>query len=462
MCPMTEPLLDALRAAVGPDHVLTDADLRASHETDWTGRWHGEALAVVRPASTEQVVAVLRACRGAGASVIPQGGNTGLVGGSVPREESDRRQVVVSTLRLRDHEPVDVMAGEVTVGAGVTLGALQAHVRPAGFGFGVDLGARDSATIGGMIATNAGGLHVLRHGPMRTQLLGIEAVLADGSVVRRLPGMVKDNTGYHLPSLLAGSEGTLAIVTRAHLRLVPLPARRAVALVALATTADAVALAGQLRRTLPSLAAAELFFDAGLELVLRHAGGEPPFHEQHPVYLLLEAEGDADPTDELARAVASAPRVADAVIASDEAGRERLWRLRERHTEAINAEGIPHKLDVALPLSRLAEFVDRAGELVEATRRGSRTYLYGHICEGNLHLGIIGPDPDDEAVDDAVLGLVVEMGGTTSAEHGVGIAKVGWLEADRGAADVAAMRAIKQALDPGALLNPGVIFAAAG
>ena len=210
MCPMTEQLLDALRAAVGPAHVLADADLRATYETDWTGRWRGEALAVVRPASTDQVAAVLRACAAAGASVIPQGGNTGLVGGSVPRAESRRPQVVVSTLRLRDLEPVDAVAGEMTVGAGVTLGALQAHVRASGFGFGVDLGARDSATIGGMIATNAGGIHVLRHGPMRAQLLGIEAVLADGSVVRRLPGMVKDNTGYHLPSLLAGSEGTLA------------------------------------------------------------------------------------------------------------------------------------------------------------------------------------------------------------------------------------------------------------
>ena len=455
---MTEQLLDALRAAVGPAHVLTDADLRASYETDWTGRWHGEALAVVRPASTGEVVAALQACAAAGVVVIPQGGNTGLVGGSVPRAVSPRAQVVVSMLRLRDLEPVDAVAGEVTVGAGVTLGVLQAHARAAGFGFGVDLGSRDSATIGGMIATNAGGIHVLRHGPMRAQLLGIEAVLADGSVVRRLPGMVKDNTGYHLPSLLAGSEGTLALITRAHLRLVPLLPRRAVALVALSTTADAVSLAGELRRSLPSLAAAELFYGEGLELVLRHAGGEPPFRDRHPVYLLVEVEGEADPTQMLVGAVAASSVVADAVVASDQAGRERLWRLRERHTEAINAEGIPHKLDVALPIGRMAEFVDRAVQAVEATSPGASTYLYGHIGEGNLHLGIIGPGPDDEAVDDAVLRLVVEMGGTTSAEHGVGIAKTGWLEADRGPADVGAMRAIKRALDPRGMLNPGVIF----
>ena len=456
------PLVEALRDAVGPTHVLTDADLRATYETDWTRRWHGEAVAVVRPASTNEVVAVLRACSAAGAAVIPQGGNTGLVGGSVPRAVLPRPQVVVSMLRLRDVEPVDSVGGEVTVGAGVTLGVLQAHARAAGLGFGVDLVARDSATIGGMIATNAGGIHVLRHGPMRAQLLGIEAVLADGSVMRRLPGMVKDNTGYHLPSLLAGSEGTLAIITRAHLRLVLLAARKAVALLAMNTVADAVSLAGDLRRSLPSLGAAELFFDAGIELVLRHAGGERPFRDRHPVYLLLEADGDEDPTDELAAAVASAPAVADAVVASDEAGRERLWRFRERHTEAINAEGIPHKLDVALPMARLADFVDRAQAAVQSASPDARTYLYGHVCEGNLHLGIIDPGHEDEAVDDAVLGLVVQMGGTTSAEHGVGIAKVGWLEADRGEADVAAMRAIKRALDPAAILNPGVIFASRG
>jgi FAD/FMN-containing dehydrogenase len=460
MCLMTEHLLETLRGAVGPTHVLTDADLRASYETDWTGRWRGEALAVVRPASTEEVVAVVRACAAAGAAVIPQGGNTGLVGGSVPRAESRRPQVVVSTLRLRDLEPVDAIAGEVTVGAGAPLAALQAHARTAGFGFGVDLGARDSATVGGMIATNAGGIHVLRHGSMRAQLLGIEAVLADGSVVRRLPGMVKDNTGYHLPSLLAGSEGTLAIITRAHLRLVPLAARKAVALLALESTAEAVALAGELRRSLPSLAAAELFFESGLELVLRHGGGERPFRERHSVYLLLEAEADVDPTDELAGVVAAAPAVVDAVVASDEAGRERLWRFRERHTEAINAEGIPHKLDVALPMAGLPEFIERVAEVVDGVRPDSRTYLYGHVCDGNMHLGIIGPEPGDEAVDGAVLSLVIQMGGTTSAEHGIGIAKVGWLEADRGAADVAAMRAIKRALDPAGMLNPGVIFEA--
>ncbi len=451
-------LLDSLRAALGTSNVLTDPDLRAGHEVDWTGRWRGEALAVVRPGSTDQVTEVLRACRSAGVAVIPQGGNTGLVGGSVPRAAVQRPQIILSTFHLRDLEPVDPLAGEVTVGAGVTLAALQAHARAAGFGFGVDLGARDSATIGGMIATNAGGIHVLRHGPMRAQLIGIEAVLADGSVLRRLPGMVKDNTGYHLPSLLAGSEGTLAVITRARLRLVPFMPSRAVAVLALPGAAEAVAVAGELRRALPSLAAAELFFDEGLALVLRHGGGEPPFRQAHPAYLLIEMEGSVDPTDQLAAVLASTEQVADAVLASDDAGRERLWRLRERHTEAINAEGIPHKLDVGLPLGRLAAFVDEVRTAVETVAPGARTYLYGHVCEGNLHVGIIGPPPEDESVDDAVLRLTIEMGGTVSAEHGIGAAKVGWLEADRGAADVAAMRAIKRALDPDGVLNPGVLF----
>jgi FAD/FMN-containing dehydrogenase len=340
----------------------------------------------------------------------------------------------------------------------VTLAALQAHLRPAGFTFGVDLGARDSATIGGMIATNAGGIHVLRHGPMRAQLLGLEAVLADGSVVRRLPGMVKDNTGYHLPSLFAGSEGTLAVITRAHLRIVPIRPRRAVALLAMGQLADAVSLAGDVRRSLPELAAAELFLDNGMELVLRHVVADRPFRDPHPAYLLLEADGDDDPTDLLADAVANASGVSDAVIASDEAGRARLWKLRERHTEAISAEGVAHKLDVTLPLARLAEFIGRVPELVAAARPGSVTYQYGHVCDGNMHVGIIGPAPDDEAVDDAVLRLTIEMGGSVSAEHGIGAAKVAWLEADRGVADVSAMRAIKRALDPGWMLNPGVLL----
>ena len=456
-------LLATLRATVGDAHVLADPSLRAGHETDWSRRWHGEALCVVRPADVEQVAAVLAACRAAGAAVIPQGGNTGLVGGSVPRdpEPRGRSQVVLSLTRLRDLEPVDAAAAEVTVGAGAALGALQAHARAAGWAFGVDLGARDSATIGGMIATNAGGVNVIRHGPMRQQLVGLEAVTADGSVVRRLPGLLKDNTGYHLPSLLAGSEGTLAVVTRARLRLVPMPARRAVALLAADGADEAAALTGELRRRLPNLLAAELFFEDGMELVLRHAGGSRPFREAHGAYLLVEVDGPADPADDLLEAVEGCGSlVRDAIMCTDEAERARAWALRERHTESVNAEGVPHKLDVAVPVRRIGDFVRQVRVSIADVAPNARTYLYGHIGDGNLHVNVIGPPPEDEAVDGAVLELAIAMGGTISAEHGIGVAKTGWLEADRGAADVAVMRAIKDALDPSAILNPGVLLRA--
>ena len=450
-----DALLAALRDAVGERHCLTDAALRASYQTDWTRRFGGEALAVVRPRSTDEVAAVLRVCSAARVGVVAQGGNTGLVGGSVPR----RGEVVLSLLRLAQVGEVDAEAGEVTVGAGATLATVQSVARAAGWDVGVDLGARDSATIGGMIATNAGGVNVLRHGPMRRQLLGFEAVLADGTVLRRLPGMPKDNTGYDLGGLLAGSEGTLAVITAARLRLVPALARRVVAVAGFADASAAVAASSRLRRDLGSVLALELFTDDGMALVLRHAGVAAPFAEHRPVYLLVEAGSDeADPTDDLATAL-DAFDLGDAVaIAADPAGRHRLWQLRERHTEAVNAEGVPHKLDVSVPLARYAEMVERAPQVVAAADSSARTIVYGHVGDGNVHVNILGPAPEDEAVDDAVLGLVLELGGSVSAEHGIGVAKVDWLVRDRGTDAVAAMRAIKRAWDPAGILNPGVLF----
>ena len=442
-----------LAEIVGANHCLTDPDLRASYETDWTRRWSGTALAVVRPGSTDEIAAVLRACAEAGVGVVPQGGNTGLVGGSVPRDG----EVVLSLRRLDAVEEVDADAGELTVGAGVTLGAAQSAARAAGWAVGVDFGARDTATIGGMVATNAGGVNVLRHGPMRRQVGGLEAVLADGTVLRRLPGMPKDNTGYDLGGLLAGSEGTLAVVTRVRLRLVPRLARRAVGVIGLDAAADAVAAAGRLRRELGSLLALELFTDDGLELVMAHASVAPPV-PRRPMYLLVEAGSDeADPTDDLAAAL-DALGAADAVVATEAAGRHRLWQLRERHTEAMNAEGVPHKLDVSVPFTRYAELVERAPEAVRAADPAARTIVYGHIADGNLHVNVLGPPPDDERVDAAVFELVLELGGSVSAEHGIGVAKVDWLVRDRGEAAVSAMRAIKRAWDPAGTLNPGVIL----
>ena len=450
-------LVDTLREIVGDTHCLTDAPLRAGYETDWTRRFHGESLAVVRPGSVDEVAAVLRACADARVGVVPQGGNTGLVGGSVPRGG----EVVLSMLRLSAIEDLDADAGEVTVGAGATLAAVQAAAAEAGWAVGVDLGARDSATIGGMVATNAGGVNVLRHGPMRQQLLGFESVRADGSVLRRLPGMPKDNTGYDLGGLLAGSEGTLAVITRLRLRLVPRLAHRAVAVAGFADAGAAVTAAARLRRELGSVLALELFTDEGLELVMRHAKVAAPFAARRPVYLLIEAGSDvADPADQLVVALEGigADELA-AAVATDPGGRHRLWQLRERHTEAVNAEGVPHKLDVSVPLSRYAELIERAPVAVAAVDGAARTITYGHVGDGNVHVNILGPAPDVEAVDDAVLGLVLELGGSVSAEHGIGVAKVDWLVRDRGEATVGAMRAIKDAWDPAGILNPGVLFA---
>jgi FAD/FMN-containing dehydrogenase len=453
-------VLDALRAVVGERHCLTDPTLRASYETDWTRRFSGRALAVVRPGSADEVGAVLRVCAEARVGIVPQGGNTGFVGGSVPRDG----EVVLSLLRLSDVGPVDADAGEVTVGAGATLAAVQARARAAGWEVGVDLGARDSATIGGMVATNAGGIHVLRHGSMRRQVLGFEAVLPDGRILRRLPGMPKDNTGYDLGGLLAGSEGTLAVITSVRLRLVPRLAHRAVAVIGFPDAGSAVAAAARVRRELGSLLALELFTDDGLALVLRHAGAAAPFTSRHPAYLLVEAGSDeADPTNAFVELLERIEVDEDATaLATDPGGRERLWQLRERHTEAVSAEGVPHKLDVSVPLARYAELVERAPEVAASVHPGARTIVYGHVGDGNLHVNVLGPDPDDDAVDDAVLALVVELGGSVSAEHGIGVAKVDWLERDRGPETVAAMRALKAAWDPDGIMNPGVLFRPVG
>lgn len=453
-----DPLVAILRGIVGDRHCLTDASLRASYETDWTRRWRAEARAVVRPADTAEVAAVLRACADAGAAVVPQGGNTGLVGGSVPRGG----EVVLSMGRLNSVGEVDRDAGEVTVGAGAILAVVQSAARSAGWEVGVDLGARESATIGGMVATNAGGVQVVRHGTMRAQVLGFEAVLADGTVISRLPGMPKDNTGYDLGGLLAGSEGTLAVITAVRLRLVaPLP-HRAVCVIGFADAARAVTSATELRRRLGGVLALELFGDPCVEIVLRHATGVAPPPARRPVHLLVEvASAETDPADGLFEALEAMGVADDSVlVATDSAGRHRLWQLRERITESIGAEGIPHKLDVSVPLSRYAELVERAPEVVRGLDREVRTFAYGHVGDGNLHLNVLGPPPDDAAVDDALLELVLSLGGSVSAEHGIGVAKVGWLVRDRGPEAVAAMRAIKAALDPAGILNPGVLFPA--
>jgi FAD/FMN-containing dehydrogenase len=280
---------------------------------------------------------------------------------------------------------------------------------------------------------------------------GLEAVLADGSVVTRMSGLLKDNAGYDLPALLVGSEGTLGIVTRVRWRLVPAPASRALALVPLSSLHDAAGLLAHVRPRLGSLEACEFLTDEGLSLVLEHLGAAAPVATRSPAYVMIECAG-ADPVSELAEALEDAE---DAVVADDTAGRERLWRIREAHAEAIAAAGIPHKLDVGVPLAELAPFCDA---VAAAMPPGARTILFGHLGDGNVHVNVLGPDPEDSSVDETVLKLVAEHGGTISAEHGVGVAKARWLGLTRSEAEIAAMRAIKGALDPEGIMNPGVLL----
>jgi FAD/FMN-containing dehydrogenase len=445
--------LTACREALGDAHVLVDADVTAGYATDWTGRFHGTTPAVVRPGSTGEVAEVVALARRHRVALVPQGGNTGLVGGSVPLAG----EVVVSLGRL-DRLEVDETAAQATVGAGVPLAIVQAAAAAAGLAFGVDLGARDSATIGGMVATNAGGIHVLRHGAMRAQVVGVEAVLGTGAVVSRLAGLVKDNTGYDLAQLLCGSEGTLGIVTAARLALVAPPGEVVTALVGTGTVAEAVAIAAGLRRGVVGLAALELMTGPSLRRVADHLGTPPPVAPEAGAYLLVEVDAPGDPVSTLAAALNGRAGLVDAAVATERADRARLWRWREAHSEVGATLGVVHKLDVTLPAAALAGFCAEVVERVEQARPGAITLLFGHVGDGNIHVNVVGPPADDSGIDDTVLGLVVERGGSISAEHGIGTAKKAWLARDRSPAEVEAMRAVKRALDPDGVLNPNVLF----
>lgn len=454
----TPALLGGLRAVVGDGHVLSGRELCAGYERDVTDRYGGEAAAVVRPADTGQVAAVLRLCAEHAVPVVPQGGNTGLVGGGVPRGG----EILVSLTRLQALGAVDRAAAQVVVGAGVTLERLQQHARAAGLDVGIDHGARSAATIGGMVATNAGGGLAMRYGTMRTQVAGVEAVLADGTVVRRLSGVLKDNAGYDLPALLVGSEGTLAILTQVAVRLIPLHRRRVAALFGLAGLDDALALLTRLREGVGSLVAADFFDASGLARVCAHRRLSPPFGRDWPVFLIAECAADRDPTDELAEAVEAAGVELDVAVADDTAGRARLWAYRELQNEALAAAGVPHKLDVSVRIADVPRFADEVRATVAAVDAGAETILYGHLGDGNVHVNVLGPAPDDERVDEAVLKLVADHGGSISAEHGVGIAKRDHLHLTRGAEEILAMRRLKAALDPIGILNPDCVLPADG
>ncbi len=455
-------VVDTFRSIVGADHVLADPDVCRGHETDWTGRFQGTATAVVRPGSTEEVGAVLARCTALGISVIAQGGNTGLVGGGVPRP-GGRPCIVLSMLRFADLGAVDTQSMQVTAGAGVTLAAWRDHARRAGTDTPVDFAARDSATIGGAIATNAGGSRVLRYGTMRRQVAGIEAVLASGETVGSLAGLPKETAGLHWPSLLCGSEGTLAVVTRARLRLVPLFEQATTALVATRSITDAVALLALVRDSVTSLDAAEVVMPAAMEIIVGHLGRRCPVEAPSAgCFVMFDCTDRFDPTDQLTAALAAdgaRPLVVDAAVATDATQRSRLLDFRDRITEAIASAATslgtpPFKLDVAAPLATLDDLIDTASRV--ADHDGARLIPFGHLAEGNLHLNFLGAT-DHVAIAAAVLGRVAELGGTISAEHGIGIAKAPWLHLIRTPADLAAQAAVRKALDPAGILNPGVL-----
>lgn len=441
---------DALRAAVGPDHVLESrsaVELRR-YTTDWTGRFVGTEALVVRPGSHDEVVEVVRLCRRHGSPIVPQGGNTGLVGGSVPLHG----EVLVSLARLRAIGPVDPVARHIRVDAGVTLAEVHEAAADAGLRYPVDFGARDSATVGGMIATNAGGIGVFRFGATRHHLRGITAVLGDGSTVSHMSGLLKDNTGYDLAGLLCGSEGTLGVVTSAILGLVPRAGHMTSVLLGCRDLDAAVSLVAGVSG--PEMEAAEVMLADGVALVERTVGITCPVDA--PVLVLVDVNADERRTEEVLASLCGADGVVGSAVATDDAGRRRLWRLRDEHTPAIATLGPPLKLDVTLPLPRLADFL--AGITSDVETFG-RLFVFGHLGDGNLHVNVSGVATERFAdVEGLVLRAVQARGGSISAEHGVGTAKKKYLHLSRSAAEISAMRSVKRALDPDGILNPHVLL----
>lgn len=440
---MSDRLSTALAAVVGREHVLVDGDLRAGYETDWSRRYRGAASCVVRPADASEVAAVVRACAEARATIVTQGGNTGLVGGGVPRGG----EVLLSMQRLDHVGPVEQNAAQLTAGAGATIAAVQAAAHAAGMEFAVDWGARDSATVGGAVATNAGGSRVVRFGTMRQQVMGLQAVLATGEVLDDLSGLPKSTMGLHLPSVLCGSEGTLAIVTAARLGLVAHLAHRAAAWISVPTVGAAVELLPTLRR-LSSLDGVEVLLPEAVEIVATEFGLAPPMADTG-VTVLVECAAASDPSEELAEALAG-----HAGVLAVGAQRDHLSAIRDHVSMAINQRGVPLKLDVAVPVAHLEALVDVA----RSAAGPAQLVAFGHLAEGNLHLNYLGAGDGAAAITERVLQWVIGVGGAISAEHGIGRAKAAWLERARGAEAVATMRRIKQALDPLGLLNPGVLL----
>ncbi len=453
---MTATLAGRLAQIVGPAHVSTDPDVLAGRSVDHTGRYRGRATALVRPGDTAEVAAVLRTCRDAGSHVTVQGGRTSLVAGTVPEHDD----VLLSTERLTDIGPVDTVERRVWAGAGVTLAALQHTAAAVGLTFGVDLAARDTATVGGMAATNAGGLRTVRYGNMGEQVLGLEVALPDGSVLRRHSAVRRDNTGYDLTSLFIGAEGTLGVITALDLRLHPTPRHRVSAICGF-TDLDALIDAGRVLRDTPGIAALELIDARIARLAAEHLGVAVPAPGDWLLLVELTSLGDADDdqTERLAVALDQLDLAGEPAVGVDSAARQRLWRVRESTAEVLGVHGPPVKFDVSLPPAAIPRFAAEAAAIVGRHAAQAIPVLFGHIGEGNLHLNVLRCTPDEErALYPAMMDLIAGCGGNVSSEHGVGTRKRDYLGMSRSDADTAAMRAIKAAFDPTGYLNAAVLF----
>jgi FAD/FMN-containing dehydrogenase len=461
-----------LRSLVGDAHVLTEGDLTA-YEQDWRKRERGRALAVVRPGTTEEVAAVVKACAAAGVSLVPQGGNTGMVVGSIPDDSGT--QVLLSLQRLNRIRTIDAANLTVTVEAGCVLQVLQEACEKVGFLFPLSLAAEGSCTIGGNLATNAGGTQVVRYGNTRELCLGLEVVTAQGEVWSGLTGLRKDNTGYDLRHLFIGSEGTLGVITAATLRMYPLPAAQLTAYAAVPSLDAAVELLGLAHKHLNAgLTGFEVMGDFALGLVRKHFPQQSvPFGGMSPYCVVLENsdhESESHARAQFERLLEAALEqgcVLDAVVAENIAQARALWHIRESIPLAQAQEGLNIKHDISIAVSRIPAFVTEVDALLEQHFPGVRLVNYGHLGDGNLHYNVQAPDSEDaEAflrdqegqINALVYDVVDRYNGSISAEHGIGSLKREKLAHHKSPVALSAMRAIKGALDPHNLLNPGRVL----
>ena len=473
---MNNALISVLRAAIGEAHVLTHEDPQSdlsAWENDWRKRAQGRALAVVRPGNTAEVAAVVKACAAVGTSLVSQGGNTGLVVGSVPDDSGT--QVVMSLGRMQAVRALDAANLTVTVEAGCILQNLQAAAENAGFLFPLSLAAEGSCTIGGNLATNAGGTQVVRYGNARDLCLGLEVVTAQGDIWHGLTGLRKDNTGYDLRDLFIGSEGTLGIITAATMKLYPQPAAQLTAWAAVPSLEAAVALLGLAHQKLSAgLTGFEVMGQFALSLVNKHFPTlRVPLWEQSPYCVLLEnsdSESEAHARAQLEGLLETAfeqGTVSDAVVAESIAQANGLWHIRESIPLAQAEEGLNIKHDISIPVSRIPAFCAETDTLLQREIPGVRLVNFGHLGDGNLHYNVQAPEGGDAAaflrdqeaqVNTLVFQQVLKFEGSISAEHGVGSLKADTLPHYKNPVALAMMRSIKQALDPNNLMNPGRVL----